>query len=85
VFGGPSARFFELAAHPGVDAMTVGSLGDARLALGRLPSLPSRVLVTSELEGVASSTEVEKLETLCRPARIDRRAPCLDVYEWRPR
>jgi hypothetical protein len=26
---------------------------------------------------------LERIATLCRPARIDRRAPCLDVYEWK--
>ena len=84
VFGGPSARFFDLASHDGVVVFTAGSLGDAQLALGRLPSLPSRVLVTSELEDVAPTRDLVHAATLCRPPRIDRRAPCLDVYDWRP-
>jgi hypothetical protein len=83
-FAGPSARFFELEPdpeHPGVNA---GSLGDVRLALGRMRRLPSRVLVTNEIEGLAASTyPLERVATLCRPPRIERRAPCLDVFEWK--
>jgi hypothetical protein len=81
-FGGPSARFFEL--HPGSVSGTVATLGEVHLALARLSPLPSRVLVTSELEGLATSSyPLEPLATLCRPARIDRRAPCIDVLEWK--
>jgi hypothetical protein len=82
VFAGPSARFFELSRSN--VARTVGTLGDARLAVGRLPSLPARLIVTSELQGLDPSREpLVSLATLCRPARIDRRAPCLEVYDWR--
>jgi hypothetical protein len=81
VFGGPSARFFERA--PNVVGRTVSTLGEAHLTLGRLSSLPSRVFVTSELDGVGTSgAALVHVATLCRPPRIDRRAPCLDVYEW---
>jgi hypothetical protein len=81
VYGGPSARFFELA--PPVTGFTVATLGDARLGVGRLSPLPSRVLVTSELEGLGvSSYPLVHLATLCRPPRIERRAPCLEVYDW---
>ena len=73
VFGGPSARFIEL--ETAVAGKTVATLGEARLALGRLPSLPSRVLVTSELQGLeAAQANLIHEATLCRPVRIDRRA-----------
>jgi hypothetical protein len=85
VFAGPSARFFELRT-PGPLAMTVGTLGDARLAVGRLSSLPSRLIVTSELERLDSSGErLVPLATFCRPERIDRRAPCLEAFDWQAR
>ncbi len=85
VFGGPSARFFDLAPHPDVTAATVGTLGDAELALGRLPSIPARFLVTSELQDLPiDSRSLVHLTKLCRDARVDRRAPCLDVYDWHP-
>jgi hypothetical protein len=83
VFGGPSARFFDLVPS-GASAETVGSLADARLALGRMRDLPSRVLVTDELSGLERAGDaITPVATLCRPARIDRRAPCLGVCEWR--
>jgi hypothetical protein len=81
VFGGPSARFFqptELAAH----AWTVEMMGDVAMTLTRVALLPRRILVTSEVadrDGAALP-----LVTLCRPSRIDRRRPCLDVYEVDP-
>jgi hypothetical protein len=81
VFGGPSARFFEdteLASQ----AMSVGSLGDVFLALGRASQLPARVLVTSEVERVDEpGCRFEPLAVLSRPPRIDRRAPTLEVLE----
>jgi hypothetical protein len=85
VFGGPSARFFDLAPHPDVTASTVATVGDAELAIGRLPSIPSRFLVTSELvDFPRGSRAFVHLTKLCRDARVDRRAPCLDVYDWHP-
>lgn len=83
VFGGRSARFFErtpLATR----AMTVGSMGDVTVALGRVDRLPARVFVTSELEDRDASPYVlQPFATLSRPARIDRRAPTLEVFEAR--
>jgi hypothetical protein len=86
VFGVSSVRFFEttfetteLAPH----AFAAGSLGDVEIRLTRLEALPSRVWVTSEVAGLRESPwPLVHLATLCRPARIDRRAPCLDVYSW---
>ena len=89
VFGVSSVRFFEttfetteLAPH----AFAAGSLGDVEVRLTRLEALPSRVWVTSEIEGLKDSPwPLEHLATLCRPARIDRRSPCLEVYAWKAR
>jgi hypothetical protein len=84
VLGGPSVRFFELTDRP-AQALTVGTLGDASLALGRMSSLPGRVLVTGEVEGRDRSPyPLTPFATLCRPPRLDRRAPCLAVFEWHP-
>lgn len=81
VYGGPSARFFELDGDP--MGRAAATLGDVRLAVGHLRTLPRRVLVTSELEGVATSAyPLSHIATFCRPPRIDRRAPCLDVFDW---
>jgi len=82
VFGAASVRFFEtseLASH----AMPAASLGDVLLDLGRMRALPARVWVTSELQGFdESSWPLRPIATLCRPPRIERRAPCVAVYEW---
>jgi hypothetical protein len=83
VFGVSSVRFFEtteLAPH----AFAAGSLGDVQVRLSRVEALPTRVWVTSEVEGLqASPWPLEHQATLCRPPRIDRRAPCLEVYSWK--
>ena len=85
VFGGPSVRFFEstdLAAR----AFSAGNLGDVRLSLGGMNQLPTRVLVTSEIDGTADKHPPYPLVlfgTYCRPERIDRRAPCVTVYDLR--
>ncbi|HLK38522.1 MAG TPA: glycosyltransferase family 39 protein [Polyangiaceae bacterium] len=83
VFGTRSVRFFEtteLAAR----AFPAESFGDVEMALTRVNSPPSRVWITSEVEGlVAARRTFARVATLCRPPRIDRRRPCLDVYEWR--
>jgi hypothetical protein len=65
-------------------AFTAGTLGDVQARLGRLDALPSRVWVTSEVDGLAGSPwPLERVATLCRPPRIERRAPCLEVYAWK--
>lgn len=83
VFGAASVRFFEtteLASR----ALPVGSLGDALMDLTRVDELPNRVWVTSEIGDLsASEWRLEPIATLCRPPRIDRRMPCLDVFAWR--
>lgn len=86
VFAGPSARFFDLSPSSTLaGAQTVGTLGDARLALGRSPSLPARLIVTNELERLDSSGErLVPIASFCRPPRIDRRAPCIEAYDWVP-
>ncbi len=81
IFGGPSVRFFEATDLSAV-AHGAGSVGDVRLALDRLPSLPTRVFVTAEVRGIeAPPYPSAPWKRLCRPERLDRRAPCLDVVE----
>ena len=83
VFAGPAARFFEPTELQD-RAATVESLGGAQLALARMSHLPHRVLVTDEIEGFAAAkAPLVPVATFCRPPRIDRRAPCLGVYDWK--
>jgi hypothetical protein len=83
VFGVASVRFFELSDVAGV-AFPAGSLGDVELRLARLERLPPRVWVTSEVEREGDARwPLERVARLCRPARLDRRMPCLDVDEWK--
>jgi hypothetical protein len=80
VFGGASVRFFE-GTDVGAQGHSAGALGDALLALNRMDRLPSRLLVTGELEGLQDSPyPLEPFATLCRPPRIDRKDPTLEVY-----
>jgi hypothetical protein len=83
VFGVSSVRFFEtsdLASH----AFAAGTLGDVQVRLTHLDVLPQRVWVTDEVDGRdASPWPLIPVATLCRPARIDRHAPCLNVFEWK--
>jgi hypothetical protein len=82
VFGVASVRFFEMT-ELASDALTAGSLGDAMLALTRLDALPTRVWVTSEVGGRDDSrSPLKPIATLCRPPRLDRRMPCLELYSW---
>jgi hypothetical protein len=80
VFGTTSVRFFEptdLADR----AAYASTLGEALVATGRMRELPTRVYVTSEID--AGATPLVDVTTFCRPARLDRRAPCLTLREWR--
>jgi Dolichyl-phosphate-mannose-protein mannosyltransferase len=83
VFGGASVRFFETS-ELASRARVAGSLGDALLDVGRFDELPARLWVTNELSGLTESRwPLERIATLCRPPRLDRRMPCLDVYSWK--
>ncbi|MDB4995781.1 MAG: hypothetical protein JWM74_3213 [Myxococcaceae bacterium] len=83
-FGARSARFFDL--HP--DDARLGrpaaTLGDVSLGIGRVDPKPAVVFVTDELDGLDRSSYplIEVLHP-CRPPRLDRRRPCLTVYELR--
>jgi hypothetical protein len=81
VFGGATIRFFEgtdLASHAGI----AGTVGDVTLALSKMKDYPDRVFVTSEIERLEAFTPPPTpVATLCRAERIDRRAPCVTVYE----
>jgi len=82
VFGVASVRFFDTT-ELAPQAFAAGSLGDVQVRLTRLDALPARVWVTSEVGRETSPWPLAKVATLCRPARLDRRAPCIDVFEWR--
>ncbi len=81
VFGARSIRFFDVI--PGsARAQGAATLGDVTLSLDRQSVLPRRALVTSELEGLANARyPVTPLEKFCRPARLDRREPCLTLFD----
>ncbi|HEX8794768.1 MAG TPA: glycosyltransferase family 39 protein [Polyangiaceae bacterium] len=82
VFGTSSVRFFELT-ELAPRAFTAGTLGDVQLRLSRIESLPSRVWLTSEVQTRGETRwPLVPVATLCRPPRLDRRMPCLDVQEW---
>jgi hypothetical protein len=83
VYGVSSVRFFENT-EMADRAAPAGSLGDVQIRLTRLDRLPSQVWVTGEVEGRDSSSwPLEPVATLCRPPRLDRRAPCLGVWSWK--
>jgi hypothetical protein len=82
VFGTSSVRFFELtglASH----AFTADALGDVQLRLSHMESLPTRVWITSEVQTQSETRwPLVHVATFCRPSRLDRRMPCLEVQEW---
>ena len=83
IFGAASVRFFELS-EIASSAHAAGSFGEVVLALTRMHQLPSRVWMTSELAGLDDPAgSLRRIATLCRPPRLDRRAPCLGVFEWK--
>jgi hypothetical protein len=81
IFAGASGRFAD-GTEWQASVHAAGSLGDALVALARLDRLPRRVLVTSELVGAdPASGLLEEVAVFCRPARLDRRLPCMHLYE----
>jgi hypothetical protein len=80
VFAGPSARYFE-ATELAKQAAAPGTADDIPLALTRLDVYPHRLLIASDLPG-AAERGLPAVATFCRPPRIDRRAPCITLYEW---
>jgi hypothetical protein len=84
VFGMASVRTFEGTELAG-QAFPAAMLGDVQVTLSRLDRLPTRVWVTSEVDASRPSRwPLSHVATLCRPPRLDRRAPCIEVLEWRP-
>jgi hypothetical protein len=87
VFGVASVRFFETT-EMSSRAFVANSLGDVEMALTRIDRLPRRVWVTSEVAGLPPGAgnpwAASHVATLCRPPRLDRRSPCIDVVDWRP-
>jgi hypothetical protein len=83
VFGGASVRFFEgMALAP--RARTSESMADVGLALTHADRLPERIFITSEVADAESSHEGRRVATFCRNPRLDRRRPCLDLFEVNP-
>jgi hypothetical protein len=80
VFASTAARFldgteWQRSVHP------AATMGDALLAMSRLDVSPARVFVTSELTGLADAPgRATEVATFCRPERLDRRMPCLNLY-----
>lgn len=77
VFGGASVRFCE-STPLALRAAGADTMGDVVLGLARRGAVPSRVFATSEVSG---ASEGDLVAELCRPPRIDRRAPCVRVYD----
>jgi hypothetical protein len=83
-FGARSARFFDLDPSDARLARPAATLGDVLVGLGRVDRLPARILVTDELEGLDRSPyPLVEVARPCRPARLDRRRPCLGIFELR--
>lgn len=84
VFGTSSVRFFELT-ELASRASTAGTIGDVEMRLSRMGALPSRIWLTSEVQTLGETRwPIVHVATLCRPPRLDRRMPCLDVLAWQP-
>jgi hypothetical protein len=83
VFGTTSTRFFEQT-ELADRAAYAATVGDVRVALGRMSGVPSRVFVTGEVDARGAVPPARHVGTFCRPERLDRRAPCLELYDWRP-
>lgn len=81
VFGGDTARFALSAGLPGGYAE---NMGDVDLALGAMQTLPTTVLVTSEIAMGGRRAESERAVTLCRRSRLDRKHPCIGVHVLSP-
>jgi hypothetical protein len=77
VYGGASIRFVE---YVGLGARAGGAatLGDVALDVARRSPRPARVFATNEVAGASDGAFVVEL---CRAPRIDRRAPCVRVYD----
>jgi hypothetical protein len=83
-FGARSARFFDLYPEDARLGRPAATLGDVSLGIGRVDPKPTVVYVTDELEGLDHSPyPLHEVLQPCRPARLDRRRPCLTVYELR--
>jgi hypothetical protein len=83
VFGVTSLRFFE-GTELAAQALPASTLGEVQVALTRVDRLPARVWLTGEVDASGPSRGARvHVATLCRPARLDRRAPCLEVSEWK--
>jgi hypothetical protein len=82
VFGTASIRYFD--GSP-LASRTRGAefLGDVVMALHRVDKMPTRIFTTSEITE-ERGRRGEKVATFCRPERLDRKRPCLELFEIDP-
>jgi len=85
LFTGASGRFLD-GSEWQPRTHTAGTLGDMLLAVARLDTLPEKLFVTSEIDRLDESpAPLTLVDTFCRPPRLDRRAPCLQLYALDPK
>jgi hypothetical protein len=78
VFAGASGRFLD-GTEWQASKHAAATMGDALIALSHEQRLPEHLLVTSELGDLDVAGPRTRLATLCRPAWLDRRLPCLQL------
>jgi hypothetical protein len=84
VFGGASVRFFE-GTELASSARGAESMADVGLALGRVRVVPPQLFVTTEVADteppLVPPSSVKSVVTFCRPPRLDRKRPCVNLVE----
>jgi hypothetical protein len=83
VFGGPSVRFFE-ETDLARCAKGAESMGDVAMALARAGPIPTRLFVTNEITEEVPEVPIKSVAAFCRPLRLDRKSPCIDLLELDP-
>ncbi len=81
VYGGRSTRFLELTPG-GPEGVGRPSMGDVVVDLPRRDRLPRAIFVTDELDNLARSPfPLQPVAAFCRPFWLDRRTPCLSLFQ----
>jgi hypothetical protein len=83
VFGVSSVRFFE-GTELAAQALGAETLGDISMGLARARVFPERAFMTSEIAERERPPTATWVRAFCRPARLDRKHPCLDLFEIEP-
>ncbi len=82
VFGGSAIRLFRFLT-PSVVTLERTWLSEVDVDLERLDVLPPHILVTSEVAiDARRAPRLKKGPLFCRDARLDRRQPCLQLFEY---